>query len=267
MSTMLKIALGVVVLAGCNPIKQENLRGAKLKTVTIGAIDLKALMNGPATAEERDALMKSLTFQIKIKSTKCDNEQDSVDKTLESVKWDSTSIESVKVARNCSYIISMSYIGGDSKALLVSQTDTENLSKEELTKESPKVSIKLTPTDPDGVKYWLKEVSTTPNTGVGLEPTLGQTVAAECKKETGLDRFNEGKLAATTRDDGFWDTRKNSWGGSQPCDDYDAMVADVKKPEEVTLEEARQTQRNCHDFGWVEGNQEFLVLIKKICQK
>ena len=53
MQTFLKIAFGVVVLAGCDPAREQKLGAARLKTVTIGALDLRALMNGPATDAEK----------------------------------------------------------------------------------------------------------------------------------------------------------------------------------------------------------------------
>lgn len=265
MSTFLKIAFGVVVLAGCNPGKEEQLGGARLKTVTIGSLDLRALMNGPATDAEKDAVLSSLKFKITIKSVKCDKESDSVDKTLDSVKWNSTTIDSIKVARNCSYIISMNYIDATGTSLLASQTDKENLTKEELAKESPKVGVKLIPTDPEGVKYWLKEATTSPETGVGVNPTLGQGVSAECKTGAGLVKFNEGKLAAKTRDETSW--KGETWGsGPEDCANYDAMVKEVAEPESITFDEAAQ-DRTCHNFGWAQGNLDFLAQLKKQCSR
>lgn len=269
MSTFLKIAFGVVVLAGCNPGKEEKLGGARLKTVTIGTLDLRAAMNGPATDAEKDAILTSLKFQIKIKSVKCDKESDSVDKTLDSVKWNSTTIDSIKVARNCSYIISMNYIDGNGASLLASQTDKENLTKEELAKDSPKVGVKLIPTDPEGVKYWLKEVSTSPETGVGVNPTLGQGVSAECKAGTGLDQFNEGKLAAKKRDEDSW--RSPKWGqAAEDCAGYDEMVQEVAVAENLTWDQANPSEvekRKCHNFGWAQGNLDFLAQLKIQCHR
>lgn len=222
-------------------------------------------MNGPATDAEKDAVLSSLKFKITIKSVKCDKESDSVDKTLDSVKWNSTTIDSIKVARNCSYIISMNYIDGTGTSLLASQTDKENLTKEELAKDSPKVGVNLIPTDPEGVKYWLKEVTTSPETGVGVDPTLGQQVSAACKTGAGLVKFNEGKLAAKTRDETSWKGVK--WGsGAEDCANYDDMVKEVAVPESITFDEAAQ-DRTCHNFGWDQGNLDFLAQLKKQCSR
>ena len=181
--------VGMACVASCTPkqvTKTGNSSGSNLKTVTINQPDLKKEMKDSLKQDEKDKVFSSLVYQIVINAQKKDGKDDcatGVTPTMFNsgvVAIDKKDFAEIKIVKGCSYLVSMK-IGAKSedgkmiKTPYLSSWDDKDpsvLTKEELEKAKPTVSVRLYVTA-DGKPYWDAESIVTPaDTDTNIDPQI-----------------------------------------------------------------------------------------------